>query len=121
MSENKILEEAMAALSGEAGDNWDVLEDLINPKDQPEFSSEEANLMQSYARLFSTPDGRRVFEDLQKKTRDASTWWPATDATPTMDQVTAYGLMREGQNALFASIGASITRGHEILNGKNKS
>lgn len=70
----------------------------------------EVELRKCYARVFSTPDGQKVLEHLWSLTSGRSTWWPSHEV-PTIEQCTAYGLMREGQNLIVATIAKYVAEG----------
>lgn len=71
---------------------------------------EEVELKKCFARVFSTPDGEKVLEHLWTLTNGRSTWWPNHEV-PTLEQCTAYGLMREGQNLIVATIAKYVAEG----------
>lgn len=71
----------------------------------------EVELQKCYARVFSTLDGQKVLEHLWSLTNGRSTWWPSQELAPSIEQCTAYGLMREGQNLIVATIAKYVAEG----------
>lgn len=71
-----------------------------NKAAQEQTSDEKYDLAAAFAATFSTPHGARVLDHLFDITLRRVTW----DGNLPLDQATAYGLMREGQNQLVAII-----------------
>lgn len=112
----KLLEE-----SGLLDKGWSNLaKNLAEAPMQDAVKSPEAELAMAYARVSKTADGQKVFEHLHSVTHGRSSWWPG--GSPTMEQCTAYGLLREGQNGLFEMMQELVRKGGRLLDqGKKKS
>ena len=55
-----------------------------------------------YAKVFNTPEGKIILEDLKSRTVESPSWYPGADEH--------YGNVREGQNAVVREILNRIER-----------
>lgn len=84
-------------------------------------SSPRDELRKDFVRVFGTDAGRRVLDHLVKATILKTTWWPGgleadgnPASFPNLEQVQAYGLMREGQNCIVAYMAHEYECGLEL-------
>lgn len=99
------LDALMQQLMGSSG-GWPQLEQQHIGKlfdkqlrDQQQALRKEA---MAFRNCFSTPDGRRVLEIMLNQTLRQATW--PVSAIRNVHDLMAYGVWREGQNALVANI-----------------
>ena len=85
------------------GGGWDALSKEAEDQTQRDnlaAVTAQYEIAKDYIPCFASPAGAAVLEDLLNRTLRRSTW----DATQGMDQATAAGLFREGQNAIVTDI-----------------
>jgi hypothetical protein len=93
---------------GENG--WEGLEKFgLSPEQQVARDHARSDLSAAAARVYATPDGAKLINWLVEQTLDRATW-VGGGFTP-LDQISTYGLFREGQNSIAASILKAIHEG----------
>lgn len=101
---------------GMASDGWQGLEALLNPETPAaEFAPPERVAMFLYG-LYSTPDGRDVFEWLM----DITLRQPLRATGRTFEETALMTATRQGINGVGEAILKAIARGEELA-GKHKS
>lgn len=105
-------------LAGAAGDGWNMIEQVADPKIQARLKlvmakrEEDAKtIAQAWARFASTPDGAMALDALFSTTLLRTTYFVGlgTDAL----QVAQFGAFREGQNALAHEIARQVVKGRD--------
>ena len=79
-------------------EGWDGL-DFSTPDEK---DTDAINLDMKYAKVFSTPEGLEVLNDLLNRTVERPTWYPELPSS--------YGYVREGQNMIVREITKRINR-----------
>ena len=83
-----IVDEGWEGLDFKAQDT-DITKDVIS-------------LDMKYAKVFSTPEGQEILQDLVNRTLELPTWYP--------ELPDSYGYVREGQNMIVREITKRIKR-----------
>ena len=78
-------------------EGWEGLDFTQNDNDV-----DSINMDMKYAKVFSTPEGKEVLENLKKMTIERPCWYPVLPAN--------YGYVREGQNMIVRGINRRIER-----------
>lgn len=84
---------------------------LDNPRKQ-----EAEDLQKAFAQVYATPAGKRVVEAIVGKTLRRAPYMNGEGAT--LEQQTAYGLVRQGQNGLATWILSMIHAGQNVKSAK---
>jgi|TARA_Y100000296_G_scaffold35221_2_gene40803 hypothetical protein len=83
---------------------WDGVN--AEPPTPPEYeATEQAEMDKAIARMFSSKDGKKVLDFLEKSFLHQPTWAPGF--------TTDYGFFREGQNTLIRELKARMKRAKE--------
>ncbi len=77
---------------------WESLDFM----EEVQTTDEQKKKNSLYAKVFSSPEGQIVLQDLKSRTVEAASWFPGADEH--------YGYVREGQNSIVREILSRIER-----------
>lgn len=81
---------------------------------KPKQTSPEEDLYRCYVQTFASPAGQKVLEDILNMTLRRSSYLNNDSGGLSLEQQTAYGLERKGQNGLAVAILAKIVSGQNL-------
>lgn len=117
MPNSPTPEDILKALSG-GGEGWDGIN--ANPAGQSLNDGKltaDQELQKCFAQVYATPAGKRVIEAMMDQTVRRSPYLnndPDSGLSFTLEQQTAYGLERKGQNGLMIWVLHMIHKGQNV-------